>query len=337
MKELNVSLFLPFKNYDLSLPNPDQCWLGFGITEVPDRQWIQNLEIITSWRPDFLKFIDAKFCCYPQINKNCTYYDGGLLHLNKYRCFNQDCFLDLLTHVKPGGWIVISGKKTTGAVSMMKWIQKVIPISNKLSKNHGLVFWLQVPQQINQDNIQHLRSFPISFDNKFQTTSGMFSHGRIDSGSAMLVRHMPKVISGKTADFGAGWGFLSYSALEMSESLTALDLYEADYNALEAAKQHIKHITSPIPINFYWHDIVHEPIIDLYDTIISNPPFHTPCTTDISLGKHFITNAAKYLKPGGRLLLVANHHLPYEILLKSLFRTIFIHEEANGFKVIEAR
>ncbi|MCZ2328050.1 class I SAM-dependent methyltransferase [Bartonella sp. F02] len=331
-----MSLFLPFKNYNLSHPDPDQRWLSFGLTETPDKQWLKNLEIIAPWRPDFLKFTKAKFCCHPQV-KQASIYDGAFLQLSKYRALNQNYFLNLLELVKPNGWIVISGTKTVGALSMMKWVKTIVPISNKLSKNHGLVFWLQVPPHIEKKNISHFLSPSLNFDDNFQTTSGMFSHGRIDSGSAMLVPHMTKIISGKTADFGAGWGFLSYAALKTCENLTALDLYEADYNSLEAAKKHIQEIKGSLPINFYWHDLIQEPIKNLYDTIISNPPFHIQRTSDISLGKNFITNAAKYLKKGGCLLLVANRHLPYETLLKSLFRKVYIHEEAHNFKVIEAR
>ncbi|WP_208440249.1 class I SAM-dependent methyltransferase [Bartonella raoultii] len=329
-------LFLPFENHNLPLPKPNQSWLCFGLTEIPTPEWGQNLKIITPWRSDFLKFAHAQFHCAPQIDKNFTY-DGALLHLSKYRGFNQNCFLDLLECVKPGGWIIIGGNKNVGVVSMMKWVKTFIPITDKLSKNHGQVFWLQVPQQIDKKKSAQLRSPPLTFENKFQTTSGMFSHGRIDPGSAMLAQHMREIIYGKTADFGAGWGFLSYVALEKSEKLTTLDLYEADYNALQAAKQHLEAITASCPIHFYWHDLVHEPITDLYDTIISNPPFHTQQTTDVSLGQHFIIKAAKCLKPGGYLLLVANRHLPYETLLKDIFCTVFIHEKAHGFKVIEAR
>ncbi|EJF83658.1 class I SAM-dependent methyltransferase [Bartonella rattimassiliensis] len=327
--------FLPFENHELPYPDPSQCWLSFGLTEIPAPEWAQNLKVITPWRPDFLKFVNTQFHCSPQIDKTFIY-DGAFLRLSKYRGFNQNCFLDLLECVKPSGWIVISGNKTVGAASMMKWVKTIVPITNKLSKNHGLVFWLQVPPQIKKQTIAQLRSLPLSFD-KFQTTSGMFSHGRIDPGSATLASYIPKVISGKTADFGAGWGFLSYVALESNVKLTSLDLYEADYNALRAAKQHLKHITAPFPIHFYWHDLVHEPVTNLYDTIISNPPFHTQQTTDISLGKHFFINAAKCLKPSGSLLLVANRHLPYETLLKDIFHTVLIHEQTHGFKIIEAR
>ena len=43
------------------------------------------------------------------------------------------------------------------------------------------------------------------------------------------------------------------------------------------------------------------------------------------------------LKPGGKLLMVANRQLPYEAALRELFRSIDVVEEGSGFKVIEAR
>ena len=37
----------------------------------------------------------------------------------------------------------------------------------------------------------------------------MFSHGRIDPGSRLLAEALPADLSGKVADFCAGWGYLS--------------------------------------------------------------------------------------------------------------------------------
>ena len=67
-----------------------------------------------------------------------------------------------------------------------------------------------------------------------------------------------------------------------------------------------------------------------------NPPFHTGKETTSSLGQAFIDKAAKILKPGGDLYLVANNHLPYEFQLKHLFSSFELVKQENGFKVIHA-
>ena len=71
------------------------------------------------------------------------------------------------------------------------------------------------------------------------TGPGMFSHAAIDKGSAMLVKHFEGRISGHVADFGAGWGYLASQVLNHPEKLKSLTLYEADFEAMEAAKLNI--------------------------------------------------------------------------------------------------
>ena len=54
------------------------------------------------------------------------------------------------------------------------------------------------------------------------------------------------------------------------------------------------------------------------------------------LSQRFITAAAAALKPGGRLWLVANRHLPYEQTLNDQFGEVRVAGERDGFKVIAA-
>ena len=64
----------------------------------------------------------------------------------------------------------------------------------------------------------------------------MFSHDRIDAGSRLLAEHLPDNFKGRAADFGAGWGYLSAVLAERTTGLKAIDLYEADFESLEAAR-----------------------------------------------------------------------------------------------------
>ena len=71
------------------------------------------------------------------------------------------------------------------------------------------------------------------------TAPGMFSHDRVDPGSRLLAEALPADLSGKVADFCAGWGYLSAEIASRVPKVTALDLYEADFASLEAAKPSI--------------------------------------------------------------------------------------------------
>jgi len=74
-----------------------------------------------------------------------------------------------------------------------------------------------------------------------------------------------------------------------------------------------------------------------YDFIVSNPPFHAQGRADRpDIGRAFIAAAARALVEGGRLLLVANRHLPYEAELATQFGEVRTLAQQHGFKVVEA-
>ncbi len=148
----------------------------------------------------------------------------------------------------------------------------------------------------------------------FTVEAGIFSSDHIDPGSQLLADHLPAHLRGKTADLGAGWGYLSDAVLKRCPKLERLDLFEADARALACAR--INLATHPNAINYHWHDVT-TGLPETYDTIIMNPPFHTGQATDVDLGRAFLRTACLSLKRGGKLLLVANRQLPYEAALEA--------------------
>ena len=76
---------------------------------------------------------------------------------------------------------------------------------------------------------------------------------------------------------------------------------------------------------------------ETYDTIVTNPPFHAQQgAARPDIGRAFIAAAAAALVPGGRLWLVANRNLPYELELDANFGSVRIVTQQQGFKIIEA-
>ena len=117
--------------------------------------------------------------------------------------------------------------------------------------------------------------------------------------------------------------------------MTALDLYEAERDALMLAEENLKPLAGTVTLDYLWHDVTRG-LRRSYDVIVSNPPFHTGRADRVDLGQCFIAAGAKALHPGGRMLLVANQHLPYETVLREAFATHRILAVADGYKIIEA-
>jgi 16S rRNA (guanine1207-N2)-methyltransferase len=162
----------------------------------------------------------------------------------------------------------------------------------------------------------------------------MFSFEKIDAGSKLLVENLPADISGGVADFCAGWGYVAAELAARSKGVAALDLYEADYEAIEAAK---KNVQAQCAVRFFWQDLIGEPVDQRYDWIVMNPPFHQGRAAEPDIGIALIKVAAKGLKPGGRLVMVANRQLPYEAQLGASFSAVSELARDNRFKVLLAR
>ncbi len=161
------------------------------------------------------------------------------------------------------------------------------------------------------------------------TQPGVFSWNRIDVGSEMLMKHLP-ALSGSGADVGCGIGYLSRAALA-SPAVTHMTMMDIDRRAVEMAKKNV----DAARISVVWSDVKYVTTLSV-DFVVMNPPFHDGGLEDQSLGQQFIRAAAAALGGGGTLWLVANRHLPYEAVMKPLFKNVTLHAEENGFKIYEA-
>ena len=160
---------------------------------------------------------------------------------------------------------------------------------------------------------------------------GVFSWNRVDPGTALLIEHLPP-LAGTGADFGCGIGLLARAALR-SPKVASLALIDIDRRAIELARHNV---VDP-RVTFIWGDARTAAGLAGLDFVVMNPPFHEGGIENQSLGQNFIQRAAAMLRTGGTCWLTANRHLPYEAILKPLFRQVTPVAEAGGYKVYQAR
>ncbi|WJY22219.1 class I SAM-dependent methyltransferase [Fontisubflavum oceani] len=172
---------------------------------------------------------------------------------------------------------------------------------------------------------------PQEVEGGYITAPGVFSADGPDPGSELLIALVPQ-LKGRVADLGAGWGYIAAELLAEQESIAEIDLIEAEWAALQAAKANIDDPRA----NFIWGDATSYRPETPYDAVVSNPPFHSGRETDPGLGRAFIANAARILKPSGQFFMVANRHLPYEAALKDHFGTGKMLAEIQGYKLYQA-
>jgi 16S rRNA (guanine1207-N2)-methyltransferase len=242
--------------------------------------------------------------------------------------------------VKPGGRIVACASNDEGARSHEADLEKLVGAVRSLSKNKCRVFWSEPLAAIPNAELAAVwrdldAARPIA-DGRFVSRPGVFAWDRIDAASQLLAQHLPADLTGRAADLGAGFGYLSAELLARCPNVTSLDVYEADARALDLARINLAQFANRVALQFHWHDVT-AGLPRKYDVIVTNPPFHTQSRADRpDIGRRFIAVAAQSLNPGGRLWLVANRHLPYEETLDRNFGNVRIVTQAHGFKIVEA-
>ncbi|WP_235565410.1 class I SAM-dependent methyltransferase [Lysobacter sp. Root494] len=245
-----------------------------------------------------------------------------------------------ITRTAPGGRVLACLRNDEGAKSGEADLAKLAGPLGHLSKNKCRAFWTQPLQgaadaSLLAEWLQLDAPRPIA-GGRFISRPGVFAWDRIDAASALLASQLPGDLHGAAADLGAGYGYLSSELLARCPRIDSVDLYEAERRALDLARVNLAAKAQHIALGFHWHDVT-SGLHRRYDVIVSNPPFHAQGRADRpDIGRRFIAVAAAALKPAGRLWMVANRHLPYEVELAKQFAGVRTVAQEAGFKVLEA-
>jgi 16S rRNA (guanine1207-N2)-methyltransferase len=168
------------------------------------------------------------------------------------------------------------------------------------------------------------------------TSTGVFSHERLDLGTQVLVRYAPELpAAGRFLDLGCGWGAL---AIAMAVDTPGADVWAVDVNsralgltADNATALGLDRVRACAP-----GDV---PDDMEFDVIWSNPP--------IRIGKSALHELLlawlPRLRPGGSAYLVVQRHLGADSLMGWLSEALGAAYavsrlgSAKGFRVLEVR
>jgi len=312
-------------------PPPAGARAFFLRAEALPLDWKTEIDAEQSYKPAHDRLRTAGWSVAPQLHTG-QHWPLGLVLLTKHK---EESFANIArgwTLLAPGGRLVCAGANDDGAASLQRHADRALGVDDSLSKFHCRLFWLTRGERAPPDYWQQLTQPRFVAEGRWISQPGLFSWDRIDDGSTFLVAHLPSDLAGAVADFGCGWGYLSREVLTRCPGVTRLDLIDAEHRALEAARRNITDTRA----SFHWLDLFAAPAPALYDAIVCNPPFHAGRAAEPALGQGFIEAAAKALKVGGRLFVVANRGLPYEPLLRTRFATVEMLADNNKFRVWRA-
>jgi 16S rRNA (guanine1207-N2)-methyltransferase len=222
--------------------------------------------------------------------------------------------------VASGGLVVVSIANEFGSKSARKDFSELFEDVVGDSKGHCRVFWSRAPGAESSTLSEWLSLGELQAVQGTELCShvGNFSYRRPDKASELLASCFSD-LNGRGADLGAGYGLLGQSLLQIS-SVKKIYAIEADWRAVSAGKSNLKDER----VVWVWGDVMDHSLLStacdvnkhgLLDWVVMNPPFHAESSESLELGLSFFRAALSVLRPGGKLLWVANAHLPYPKLL----------------------
>ena len=156
---------------------------------------------------------------------------------------------------------------------------------------------------------------------------GLFAHGRLDSGTRLLLDSLPAFPTGaRVLDFGCGSGPIGHVARARGQEVR-VELLDVDALALEAAGENVPggdlRLSDGLPARQ----------AGPYDAIVSNPPFHRGKREDPGMLTSLIEGASILLEPEGFLAFVTQRRLPVEIVLRRYFKEVRVLAQDSTYRV----
>lgn len=237
-------------------------------------------------------------------------------------------------------WLV--GENRAGIRSagtqLRRWFDRVVALDK--ARHCGL--W-EATQPLPADAFvldSYLRNWEIGFAGRairLCSLPGVFAHGRLDAGTALLLRALERLqLRGPVLDFACGSGVVGV-ALKCRTDAVEPVLLDSSAPALESSRRSLQangldpdHDARLLP-----SDGLAE-VQGRFDWIVSNPPFHRGVGNDLEVAAQFIRGAGAHLSKTGKMVVVFNRHLPYTRWLGDAFGTVERLDETGEYQVVLA-
>lgn len=162
---------------------------------------------------------------------------------------------------------------------------------------------------------------------------GVFSEGRLDDATRMLLDAITWPTRGRVLDLGCGAGPIGLSA---KRRVPALDvtLVDVDDYAIEATRRSAT--LNALDVYVRSSDGYAALNGERFDSIVTNPPFHRGVGTEYDITRGFVNEAPAHLRPDGAFWLVANAFLPWDEPLRARFAAVDVIARDRRFILYRA-
>ncbi len=262
-------------------------------------------------------------------------FETAVLFLPKSRELT-DYLLQALAARLPGKLLYLVGEKRGGIERAAKQLAAFGSPRKLDSARHCQLWQVRVEQAPAAPELPALaRRYTLELADgplEVVTLPGVFSHGRLDVGTELLLAHLDGLKSGRLLDFGCGAGVLG---AVLKRRYPAAEVVMLDVDAFAVASSRLTLAANGLQAQVIAGDGI-DAAPDHLDAIVSNPPFHSGVHTDYQASERLFARAASHLRPHGELRIVANSFLKYPPLIERHLGACRTLAEANGFRIYAA-
>jgi len=258
-----------------------------------------------------------------------------LIFVPKAKQETQYLLANLTPHLEQGASIILVGEKKCGIKSAGSLLKPYASHINALdSARHCSLLYCELTTPVAAfKQADWIKTYTVKVNDialDICSLPGVFSHGELDKGTELLLQHLPKKLKGNLLDFGCGAGVIGCYIQTIYPNL---DIDMIDINAYALASAKLSLIKNGLNANVFPSNVFSN-VDKSYDTLISNPPFHSGKETNYTAAETFINQSPKNLKNNGTFLVVANKFLRYEPLLTNSYNNLTTTQQNNKFKLL---
>lgn len=241
--------------------------------------------------------------------------------------------------VAADGKVILVGEKREGIAGAVKQLQGMCPKAYKVDSARHCQVWqaplgtadkpLQLDDWLTWHNVEVAGT---GID--VAGLPGIFSDGRLDDGTRMLLETLAKEpVAGPVLDFACGAGVIG-AWMQAHGCGVTVDGVDVQAQAVTCARETYQ--KSGAAGTIMPGDGL-DKVEGFYRCIVTNPPFHSGVRTDTSMTTRFLRQAAAHLVRGGELRLVANSFLPYAELIRQCVGPCEVLAQDKRFVVYRAQ
>ena len=244
-------------------------------------------------------------------------FDFVLIQIPKNMSFFEDELCWLTSHLHAGSKLICTSMVKHLAPTSFDLLNKYIgETSTSLAQKKARLIFADFqkekvsspyPQQVKMDG----------FEKTFVNHSNLFSREKLDIGSRFFLENLPKGSFKKILDLGCANGIIGIKAKMLNPEAKIL-FSDESWMAIKSAKANYEnHFEDEAP--FLWTNCFEDHSEKDIDLILCNPPFHQQNTIGDFIAWQMFKDSYEVLRTGGRLLVIGNSHLAYQVKLKKIF------------------